>query len=138
MIKENMTYVDFNGNERNEDFYFNLTEAEALDMEMSTTGTLSQKIKSIMDSQDQPEIIKLFKEIILAAYGVKSPDGKYFVKNEKVRQEFESTQAFSDLYIKLASDANAAANFVNGVVPTPKKEPEDHAKKQTAPKLVEE
>lgn len=117
MIKETITYTDYNGVERKEDFYFNLTKAEIMEMEMSTQGGLAEMIQRIVAAQDQPAIIKIFKDLIVKAYGVKSPDGKRFIKNAEVVDEFVQTEAFSQMFMKLATDADAAAKFVNGVVP---------------------
>ena len=117
MIKETITYVDYNGVERKEDFYFNLTKAEIMEMEMSTKGGLAEMIQRIVAAQDQPAIIKIFKDLITKAYGVKSPDGKRFIKNAEVLDEFVQTEAFSQMFMKLATDADVAAKFVNGIVP---------------------
>lgn len=117
MIKETITYTDYNGVERKEDFYFNLTKAEIMEMEMSTQGGLAEMIQRIVAAQDQPAIIKIFKELIIKAYGVKSPDGKRFIKNAEVVDNFVQTEAFSQMFMKLATDADAAAKFVNGIVP---------------------
>lgn len=117
MIKETITYTDYNGVERKEDFYFNLTKAEIMEMEMSTQGGLAEMIQRIVAAQDQPAIIKIFKDLIIKAYGVKSPDGKRFIKNEEVVNEFVQTEAYSQMFMKLATDADAAAKFVNGIVP---------------------
>ena len=117
MIKETITYIDYNGTERKEDFYFNLTKAEIMEMEMSTKGGLAEMIQRIVAAQDQPAIIKIFKDLIVKAYGVKSPDGKRFIKNAEVVDEFIQTEAYSQLFMKLATDADAAAKFVNGIVP---------------------
>ena len=117
MIKETITYFDYNGTERKEDFYFNLTKAEVMELEMSTQGGLAEMIQRIVAAQDQPAIIKVFKDLIVKAYGVKSPDGKRFIKNQQVIDEFVQTEAFSELFMKLATDADAAAKFVNGIVP---------------------
>lgn len=117
MIKENITYIDYNGVERKEDFYFNLTKAEIMEMEMSTKGGLAEMIQRIVAAQDQPAIIKIFKDLIVRSYGVKSADGKRFIKNDEVVEEFVQTEAFSQLFMKLATDSDAAAKFVNGIVP---------------------
>ena len=117
MIKKTITYTDYNGTERKEDFYFNLTKAEVMEMEMSTTGGLAEMINRVVAAQDQPSIIKIFKELILKAYGVKSPDGKRFMKSEEISTEFAQTEAYSQLFMELATDADAAAKFVNGIVP---------------------
>ena len=117
MIKEAITYTDYNGVSRTEDFYFNLTKAEVMELEMSTKGGLAEMIQRIVAAQDQPAIIKIFKDLIIKAYGVKSPDGKRFIKNQEVVDDFVQTEAFSELFMKLATDADAAAKFVNGIVP---------------------
>ena len=117
MIKETITYTDYNGVERKEDFYFNLTKAEIMEMEMSTKGGLAEMIQRIVAAQDQPAIIKIFKDLIIKAYGVKSADGKRFIKNDEVVEEFVQTEAFSQLFMKLATDSDAASKFVNGIVP---------------------
>lgn len=117
MLKKNITYVDYNGNERTEDFYFNLSKAEIMEMEMSTTGGLAEMIQRIVAAQDAPAIIKIFKELVLKAYGQKSPDGKRFIKSPELASEFSQTEAYSQLFMELATDADAAAAFVNGIVP---------------------
>ena len=117
MIKKTIPYTDYNGVERKEDFYFNLTKAEVMEMEMSTKGGLAEMIQRVVAAQDQTAIIKIFKDLIVKAYGVKSPDGKRFIKNEEVVAEFVQTEAFSELFMELATNADAAAEFVNGIVP---------------------
>ena len=117
MIKKTIPYTDYNGVERKEDFYFNLTKAEIMEMEMSTKGGLAEMIQRIVAAQDQPAIIKIFKDLIVKAYGVKSPDGKRFIKNQEIVDEFVQTEAYSQLFMELATDADAAAKFVNGIVP---------------------
>lgn len=117
MLKETITYPDYNGAQRTEDFYFNLTKAESMEMEMSTLGGLSEMIRKIVAAQDTPAIVKIFKELILKSYGEKSPDGKRFIKSEELSKAFSETEAYSVLFMKLATDADAAAKFVNGIVP---------------------
>jgi hypothetical protein len=117
MLKKTISYTDFDNNERTETFYFNLTQAEIAEMELSTKGGLAAKINGIIEAQDNETIIKLFKEIIGKAYGEKSPDGKYFVKNDQLRDAFMQTQAYSNLFMELATSPEAAAAFINGIVP---------------------
>lgn len=117
MLKETIKYVDYNGEERTEDFYFNLNKAELMEMELSTVGGLTEMITKIVNEKDAPAIVKIFKDLVLKAYGQKSADGKRFIKNDKLREEFEQTEAYSILFMKLATDADAAAKFVNGIVP---------------------
>lgn len=119
MLKKTITSVDFNGNERTEDFYFNLTNAEVMEMEMSTVGGLSEMIQKIVSAQDTPSIIKVFKDLILRSYGEKSADGKRFIKTPEMAEAFSQTEAYSVLFMELATDVEAAAAFVNGIIPKP-------------------
>lgn len=123
MLKQTITYTDYNGVERTEDFYFNLTKAEIMEMEMSTTGGLAEMIQRIVAAQDAPAIIKIFKDLVLRAYGEKSPDGKRFIKTEESANAFSQTEAYSNLFMELATDADAAAAFVNGIVPAMETKP---------------
>ena len=121
MLKKNIKYTDYNGVERDEDFFFNLSKAELMEMEMGTTGGLAEMIQQIVKTQDTPGIIKIFKEIILKAYGEKSADGKRFIKEDATGAPlsiaFSQTEAYSQLFMELATDADAAANFIKGIVP---------------------
>ena len=117
MLKKTITYNDYNGTERTEDFYFNLTKAEIMEMELSTSGGLAEMIQRIVKAQDAPAIIKIFKELVLKAYGEKSPDGKRFIKSEEISTAFSQTEAYSQIFMELATDSDAAAAFVNGIVP---------------------
>ena len=117
MLKKTIKYTDYNGVERTEDFYFNITKAEAIEMEMTTTGGMSAMIEKIISTQDTPALFKLFKDIILKAYGEKSPDGKTFMKSEEISNAFSRTEAYSELLTELVSDAEKASEFVNAIIP---------------------
>lgn len=118
MFKKTITYEDFNGEQATEDFYFNLTKAELFEMELSgEDGSMAKTLESIAKSNDNKKILETFKWIILKAYGVKSEDGKRFIKNDDVRREFEESAAYSELYFELMTDADAAANFMNALAP---------------------
>ena len=118
MLKKTITYNDYNDVERTEDFYFNLSKAEIMEMEMGTTGGLAEMINKIVQTQDAPAIIKVFKDLILKAYGERSADGKRFEKkNGALAEAFAETEAYSQLFMELATDADAAAKFVNGIIP---------------------
>ena len=117
MVVEKIKYTDFNGLEREEEFMFNLTEAEITEMELTTDGGLSDSIKKIIAAQDTPQIIKVFKMLLLKSYGEKSADGRRFVKSDKLSEEFAQTNAYSQLFMKLATDDKAAVAFVNGIMP---------------------
>lgn len=117
MLKKTITYTDYNGTERTEDFYFNLSKAEIMEMEMSTAGGLAEMIQKIVAAQDVSAIIKIFKDLILKSYGEKSANGKHFVKSEELSTAFSQTEAYSQLFMELATDAEAASKFVNGIIP---------------------
>ena len=117
MLKKTVTYVDYNGIERTEDFYFNLSKAEITEMELSVEGGLSKMLEDVVNSKDNKQILAVFKEIILKAYGEKSVDGRRFVKSKELSEEFAQTEAYSELFIELALDEKAAADFINGIMP---------------------
>ena len=117
MLKKTIKYTDYNGVERTEDFYFNLSKAEIMEMQLTTVGGLDAYLKKIISAQDMPTLMRIFKDLVLKSYGVKSDDGRRFIKNEKLREEFEQTEAYSILYMELSTDADAAAAFVNGIIP---------------------
>lgn len=117
MLAKTIKYTDYNGVERKETHYFNYNKAEITEMELSTAGGLTEMIKKITEAQDGPSIMKLFKDIILGSYGVKSPDGKQFIKSDELSKQFSQTEAYSELFMELVTNADAAAEFVNGIVP---------------------
>ena len=117
MFKKTISYTDYNGVERKEDFYFNLSKAELTEMELSIDGGLSEMIRRVVEAKDVPTLIKIFKELILKSYGEKSPDGKRFIKNKELTDAFVQTEAYSNLFMELSSDDQAAAAFVNGIIP---------------------
>jgi hypothetical protein len=117
LLKKSITYTDFNGDEVTEDFYFNLTKAELIEIEMAHEGGLSESLKKIVKSEDGAKIMAEFKYIILMAYGERSLDGKRFSKSQHLREQFESTEAYSELFVSLVTDPEAAAEFVQGVMP---------------------
>ena len=117
MIKKTVTYTDYNKVERTENFYFNLSKAEVLEMEMSTAGGMAESIQKIIDAKDMPAIIRVFKDLVLKAYGVKSDDGRRFIKSKELSEEFSQTEAYSQIFMELATNADEAAKFVNGIVP---------------------
>lgn len=117
MLKKTITYEDFNGETVSEDFYFHLSKAELVEMEMSHEGGLAEALRRIVAAEDGKAIIKEFKEIILSSYGKKSLDGKRFIKNQTQREEFESSEAYSTLFMELVTNTDAATEFINGIVP---------------------
>lgn len=117
MLKKNIKYVDYDGNARAEDFYFNLNKAEVIELQLGTVGGLTKTLEKIVQEKDASRIIEYFKTLILKAYGEKSADGRRFIKSQELRDAFEQTEAYSELFIELASDAKMAAEFINGVLP---------------------
>ena len=117
MLKKTVTYVDYNGVERTEDFYFNLTKAEVAEMEMSVEGGFSKMLEELIASKDNVKIVSLFKQMVLKAYGEKSADGRRFVKSEEISKAFSETEAYSEIFMELALNSDQAAAFVNGIMP---------------------
>lgn len=120
MLKKVITYTDYDGNERTETFYFNLSKAEITEMELSLAGGLVKTIEKIVEERDGAKIIALFKDVILRSYGEKSPDGRRFIKSPELATSFSQTEAFSELFIEMATNTEAATAFINGIVPTVK------------------
>ena len=117
MLKKTMTYTNYDGVEITEDFYFNLSKAEVTEMELGINGGMSAMLQKIVDAQDVKQIMEVFKNIILKAYGEKSSDGRRFMKSDEISKAFSETEAYSDLYMSLASDAEIATDFIKGILP---------------------
>ena len=115
MIKKTITYEDFNGNQQTETFCFNLTKTELMELELG--DNLSESIKKMVETNDKYAILKLIRKIILLAYGKKSDDGKRFIKNEELIEEFEQSAAYEALFDLLTNDETEATSFIEGVVP---------------------
>lgn len=117
MLKKIVTYTDYDGNERTEEFFFNLNKAEVTEMELSTEGGMEKMLKKIIESRDGKRIIEVMKDIVLRAYGEKSPDGRRFIKTPEMREAFSQTEAYVNVFMELATDAKAASDFVRGILP---------------------
>lgn len=131
MLKKTITYTNYNDEEVTEDFYFNLSKAEIMEMELNTVGGLEAMIQSIINAKDIPSIVKIFKDLILKAYGEKSADGKHFMKSPEISRAFECTEAYSVLFMELSTDADAGSEFINGIIPK-------DVQKEFAKKLAEQ
>lgn len=129
MLKKTITFTDYLGETRTQDFYFNLSKAELLDMNYTTVGGMQRMVEEIQNSQDQKRIYELFKTIVLKAYGEKSPDGYRFIKSKELSEAFSQTEAYSELMMEFFSKENAAADFIMGIVPSDLR---DEARKQAA------
>ena len=117
MLKKIITYTAYNGVDRTEPFYFNLSKAELMEMELGVTGGMTEMLDKIIAAKDAPSLMKTFKEMIMKAYGVKSDDGKRLIKSEELSIAFTQTEAYSVLFMELITDDKAAADFVNGIIP---------------------
>ena len=115
MLKKTITYTDYNGNERTEDFYFNLSKAELTEWDFLENGGLVDKFTKISNAKDMAEIYKAFKSVLQKAYGVKSDDGKRFMKSDELFRAFEESEAYSELIMDLLSNEQKALDFVNGL-----------------------
>ncbi len=117
MLKKTVTYTNFNDEEITEDFYFHFTKAEIVELENSHRGGLHQIIEKIITTKDNKGLIEIFKDLVLKAYGEKSPDGRRFIKTPEVREAFSHTQAYSDIFMELATNDAAANEFIDAVLP---------------------
>lgn len=136
MIKLKRKYTDFNGVEREEDFYFGLTKAELIEMELGTVGTFTQSLDAIIKAKNMPALIREFKALVRKSYGEKSADGKRFIKSEELSDAFCQTSAYSDIFMELVTDDEKASKFINGILPSDLQDQLDKAKKDgTLPAL---
>nr|DAH80819.1 MAG TPA: hypothetical protein [Caudoviricetes sp.] len=130
MYKITETYTDYDDNQRTEDFYFNYSEAELTDLQFSVSGGLAGMIDKIIKTNDMPKLVELFRELIQKAYGEKSNDGRRFMKSPELTKEFTETVAYSQIYMRLATDSKAAQEFINKVVPKSMKDKMQQANQQ--------
>lgn len=133
MLKKVIKYTDYNGVEREEEKYFNFNKAELMEMELTTVGGLSGLIEKIIQTKDYPSLVKMFKGLILDSYGEKSADGIQFEKSESIRKRFEQSEAYSELFMELATNSESAANFINGIIP---KDLRDQVAKEAKDKIA--
>lgn len=117
MLKKTVQYEDFNGDSQVEDIYFNLTKAEITEMEMSKNGGLTAHITKVSEAKNNKELIVLFKDILVKSVGKRSDDGKRFIKNAEIIEEFISSEAYSTIFMELAFNDEAAVEFITGVMP---------------------
>lgn len=117
MFARTFEYTDYNGQPRKDTWWFNLTKAELMKMELGAWGGLDTLLKRLIREENPSEIVDMFEKIILGAVGEKSPDGRRFIKSEEIRQDFYQTQAYSDLFYELVTDSKAVAAFLKGAIP---------------------
>lgn len=136
MFKRTIKYTDFDGTDREEDFYFHLSKAELVEMEMSKPGGMEKYITKLVQGLVSEEIIAVFKDMILKSYGEKSDDGKRFIKSSELSKAFSETEAYSILFYQLITDAKLASEFINGLIPADlSKDLEEAEKKKNHPAL---
>lgn len=135
MLTKTIKYTDYNGVEREEKFLFNLSKAELMEMEMGVSGGMTETMKKIIEIQDTPSLIKIFKDLILKSYGEKSADGKRFLKLDEngkpLSTQFSQTEAYSELFMELATNTKSAIEFIKGIIPNDIEIPEEEIKKLT-------
>lgn len=137
MLKKTITYTDYNGNQRTEDFWFNLNKSELVELGLSKNGGLDVMIQRIIKEQNAPEIIKILKEILFKAYGEKSDDGKYFRKSEEISTNFFQTEAYNELFMEVFSDPEKSVDFFKGILPQDlQKEIKDNELSETRNQLM--
>ena len=119
MIKKRIKYTDYNGVTREEDYFFHMTRSELTEWEFSKSGGLTGTMQRIVDAQDFNASVQIFKELVLKAYGEKSPDGKYFMKEDenghKLANKFRQCEAYNVLFMELATDTDKAVKFIQGI-----------------------
>jgi len=118
MIKWPITYTDYNGEQRTEDFYFNLNKAEVMELNLNANGVYGAVLQRIIDQRDGASMVREFKMLILKAYGEKTEDGRRFVKSEELAKKFEQTEAYSELFMTLCTSPEECTKFVNGIFPS--------------------
>lgn len=118
MLRKEVKYKDFDGNDRKDVLWFHLNEVEITEMDLETSGGLVKYMESIIDTNDVNQLIAIFKDLLIRSYGERSMDGKHFYKDDKIRNEFVSSAAYPVLYMEMVSDANKAVEFINGIVPS--------------------
>lgn len=117
MFKYDIKYTDYNGMERTEPYYFNLSKAELMEMELSTQAGVEEMLRMMIATKDNAKIVQIFKEFILKSYGIKSEDGRRFIKSKELRDSFEQSEAYSEFFMKLiANEDNLQSKFINGII----------------------
>lgn len=118
MLKEVVTYKDYDGTERTEDVYFHMTKRELIKWETeSGSGGMDKFIERIVREEDRKTLINMFDDLILRAYGEKSDDGKAFIKTPEMRSKFENSACYDQLFYELLTSTEKLTNFVNGLIP---------------------
>lgn len=117
MLKKDITFEDLAGNKVTETHYFHLSKADLIELQLGKQGGFEEWLQRVIAAENGKELVRALKDIILMAYGVKSDDGRRFVKNGELRDEFANSEAFAELFAEVALDQDKAAEFVNGIIP---------------------
>lgn len=117
MLKKTFQYTDFNGNEQEETFYFNLSKSEVIEYELQERAGMSTTLQRIVEERDNQKILAHFKDLVMKSVGRKSDDGRRFVKNDEIREDFLASPAYDEMFVWLMSEPGAGAEFVNNVLP---------------------
>lgn len=117
MLKRDITYEDYDGQTVTETFYFNITKSELVELEVSHKKGFAEAMQDIIKANDNKTLIAEFKKLVLLAHGVKSDDGKRFIKSDESRTEFSQTAAYNALFMEIATDDDAAVEFIQGILP---------------------
>lgn len=135
MLKREITFKDFNDVQHTETFYFNISQPELIEMEVEQEGGLSAWIQEIIKTENAKELVAHFKKLVLLSYGIKSEDGRRFVKSDQLREEFSQTNAYSTLFMELATNDESAAAFIKGIMPADLEKQVDDALASNTPPL---
>ena len=139
MLKNTITYTDYDGMERTEDFWFNLSKTELTKLDAELPGGVLGVLRKIIDKKDRKALVDFIETLILRSYGVKTLDGKRFVKTPEMAEEFMQTPAYDELFMSILSDTDSQTSFINGVIPqSMAKEIEQTDKKQVENALAEQ
>ena len=116
MFKYEIAYTDYNGEKRKDWAYFNLSRAELMEMELSTTAGVEEMIRMLIATKDNAKIVQIYKDLILKSYGIKSEDGRRFIKSQALREEFEQSEAYSEFFMQMMTNSELQNEFINKVV----------------------
>ena len=116
MLKKIVKYIDFNGNERSDTLYFNLTDVEVARLEVKFPGGLEKYINNFNAEERPDEILDLFETVLEMSYGIKSEDGRHFRKPPENTRDFMESAVYTKIFFELLSDADVAADFFKAVV----------------------
>lgn len=118
MIQKVITYEDYNGEKVTETLWFHLSEAELAELDMVFPNGFGEHTKQILAEKNGKLIIELFKMLLSISIGRRSADGRRFEKSEEIKNDFLQTMAYSALFMDLVTNANTAAEFVLGIMPS--------------------